>query len=1451
MDIDQHFRGEMPMENSILEASGDGSGMMDNSDPRSINDWNNEENVFYEANTEENKDMDFQEVEPGMIHPEFMYNEHDESIFDDENVFPSLNPEADDIVKFDDNNPELINHGTLKALIVQLTSPEVIDYNLICDFFLTYRIFVDSEKVMNMLLIRLIWSLQYINSNNEASVKIGKLVLLRTFVVLRHWMLNYFVDDFDSNNHLCDIFTYNMNQITNESNLVTDDMFFEQKVLKDLKIHWISLLNEFWNVDIDLGIISNDVLQYKLPMIFEISNVKKLSKSNTEMSIHTNASYRRSAMLSLYDPKIQHKCLIFGTNGNDENPQLSVNNLLLHHRSSRLSVNTKLQELKDKKLKDVTVERKPLSSNTKHNHMNLQDSSLGLKKTSQNKQQIPEETQHGMVTPIKNKENISPNYKLSPIKMENIGFSTNGNVKLPSSRVSSILPPTPVKKMDYVIKQSNVNDPFHKPNHYIKDGKSTDEASNDFGRKKSLKKFVDGWKKSFNHSTSNAPHQSHSKDNSQGSKDMNNLIKDAMNVMSENDEEKIGDRVDILCARAVDELEYLIRCYVGNDSPCTIIEGDIDGIDEHNKSDPIDEFVEVTVDDYREDNKVDLYDNEPIDIMASPAKKARVKSTTHSSPVQGKIENIEDNEDSSAIDINDLSELNLKKIDNLINTDELNNGEQRHDKENYNQRSRTPVDQIFGRSFDASNQSSFQRPASINWNDEGNLDFEYSENKTTESVDDFDDEPKSPITQDESFGLDSQLPPDPQYVLNNQSNKSFESSISTPSNITQYNAEVADLGIALSPQLMKKNSVRRISFNEANLTKNNSNRKRMSTLSKNSSSSIFRKDSRNSAKSYVSYDSAFSISNGSVSYKNKEADNGELRKKTAHADLRTIAGINDQRLALDSRISMESMSMSSYLSRSSSLRKSVRFSTLCALTELPFGEYNASSTSADRRVPSTRKGIRQLDISDSSFFSVAARSKTNSVMVYNEQNTQNSHNSSNNSVAIPGISNFVLKELADIPDESYQLHSPLDHALYKLEGKKSNSSDSKHEIKQEELPKGASNVEKEANESNIIPDNTQDILNEINNANTQDIDDYPSDIVDMTQERPLTPVKNIIVVKSPQKKMIRGSLKKNESAFFVSNGSSPTQFPSPKTILNGYYISTDILSIEKVMEADSHISFLLSYDSKSLADHFTIIEKDILQEIDWKELIELKWNKELVPVNSWLEIIVNDDYFHKNRGVNLVIARFNLMVNWIISEILMSKTQLERISIISRLIHIAHNCYVLQNFSTLMQIILGLTSEKVLKLKETWKNLPPGDILILKNLEELSSPLKNFVNIRLCINRIKPSNGCIPFVGLYLSDLIFNAERPAFIKTQIPPAAKNNDTTGGDSTLNTQNIAAKMINFSRFRTSVHIVKSLSQCIEWSSHYDLSIQKDLLSKCLYIKSLDEEEMNFCLLNMVDP
>ncbi|CAM9010715.1 unnamed protein product [Wickerhamomyces anomalus] len=261
-------------------------------------------------------------------------------------------------------------------------------------------------------------------------------------------------------------------------------------------------------------------------------------------------------------------------------------------------------------------------------------------------------------------------------------------------------------------------------------------------------------------------------------------------------------------------------------------------------------------------------------------------------------------------------------------------------------------------------------------------------------------------------------------------------------------------------------------------------------------------------------------------------------------------------------------------------------------------------------------------------------------------------------------------------------------------------------------------------------------------------------------------------------------------------------------------ITNEVLSIGNNA---NHISFILNFDSKTLAQQFTLVEKDCLLEIDWKELIELKWNfNNIVSINSWLELLIQNETI---KGIDLCISRFNLTVNWIISEILLTKDITLRKLTIQRFIHIAQNCMMLQNYSTLMEILLALGSDKILKLKNTWRIIEPGDILIYKNLEKISSPFKNFANLRNELNNLKPSKGCVPFLGLHLSDLIFNKEK---------------NSTKND-----------LINFNKFRTDSKIVKSLIQCIQWSTLYRLDSVDEVLSKCLYIKALDEEEMNECL------
>lgn len=264
----------------------------------------------------------------------------------------------------------------------------------------------------------------------------------------------------------------------------------------------------------------------------------------------------------------------------------------------------------------------------------------------------------------------------------------------------------------------------------------------------------------------------------------------------------------------------------------------------------------------------------------------------------------------------------------------------------------------------------------------------------------------------------------------------------------------------------------------------------------------------------------------------------------------------------------------------------------------------------------------------------------------------------------------------------------------------------------------------------------------------------------------------------------------------------------------------DPLSVHMTLPTGNHTPFILNYSSQELCDQLTLVERDALAEVDWKDLIELKWNQKLVPIQSWLGLLVERNI----RGVEIVISRFNLMVNWVKSEILLTQALKERVQTLCRFIHIAQRSREIQNFATMMQIVLALSSAAISNLSETWAEVPPEEMALFREMEEIISPLRNFSRLRSELNSIDPLRGCIPFVGVYLTDLIFNSERPSYIG---PP---------GTST--------KLVNFEKIRTSASIVKSLVQCIQWSSNYKIEPDRDLLAKCLYIQSLTTEEMDVC-------
>jgi hypothetical protein len=277
------------------------------------------------------------------------------------------------------------------------------------------------------------------------------------------------------------------------------------------------------------------------------------------------------------------------------------------------------------------------------------------------------------------------------------------------------------------------------------------------------------------------------------------------------------------------------------------------------------------------------------------------------------------------------------------------------------------------------------------------------------------------------------------------------------------------------------------------------------------------------------------------------------------------------------------------------------------------------------------------------------------------------------------------------------------------------------------------------------------------------------------------------------------------------------------------------LKKEKSPPPPAHLPFILAYDSETLAQQFTIIEKDALDEIDWKELIELRWKQSSPQIRDWVQYLRTQEA----RGVDVVIARFNIIVKWAVSECVLTESTEERARCIVKYIHIAAHARRLRNYATMYQITIALLSNDVSRLKNTWALVPAAEVQIMKELEALVQPLRNFHNLRVEMETATTEEGCIPFIGklmfyspklllandnagIYTRDLIYNSQKPAFI--DAPPVE-----------------GERLVNFERHHTAAMIVKSLLRLLEASSKYTFKPEPNIISKCLWMAALGDEEI----------
>ncbi|RUS15472.1 hypothetical protein BC937DRAFT_92397 [Endogone sp. FLAS-F59071] len=323
--------------------------------------------------------------------------------------------------------------------------------------------------------------------------------------------------------------------------------------------------------------------------------------------------------------------------------------------------------------------------------------------------------------------------------------------------------------------------------------------------------------------------------------------------------------------------------------------------------------------------------------------------------------------------------------------------------------------------------------------------------------------------------------------------------------------------------------------------------------------------------------------------------------------------------------------------------------------------------------------------------------------------------------------------------------------------------------------------------------------------------------------------------------------------------------------------------------------FILDNRSEFIAQQFCLIEKDVLLEVQWEELVHVRWtkmktNKGLADtpeegLDNGQEPQEADTRILKKRrkvkgmgGVEKLIERFNLVCQWVATEIVCTRSLEQRVRVIAKFIRIAQKCRVYSNFATLVQILLGLQSPSVSRLRRTWSRVGTHELKVLDELSAFTSPFKNWKHIRDNMNTVAeeygmspieiqiempgtgtmrgfqdwvnpkgkikiPFGGCIPFLGIFLSDLVFNAELPAYLESKATKGQTELNRIYQSHASNSEEIPPvqkqPLVNFHKHRTTATVIKRILTFQNLARRYPFEPDVYLYGVCSKLMPLEPD------------
>lgn len=200
----------------------------------------------------------------------------------------------------------------------------------------------------------------------------------------------------------------------------------------------------------------------------------------------------------------------------------------------------------------------------------------------------------------------------------------------------------------------------------------------------------------------------------------------------------------------------------------------------------------------------------------------------------------------------------------------------------------------------------------------------------------------------------------------------------------------------------------------------------------------------------------------------------------------------------------------------------------------------------------------------------------------------------------------------------------------------------------------------------------------------------------------------------------------------------------------------------------------LDVDTTEFARQLTIIEAKLYCKIKSTECLNKTWQKKLIDIDA-----------DPAPNIKALIVHSNKLSNWIVELALSQPDVKKRVAVLKHFIIIADKCRQLNNFSTLTSIMSALGTAPIHRLKRTWDQIPAKAIAILESMRKLMASTKNFGEYRETLHLANPP--CIPFFGVYLTDL-------TFIEDGIPSIIKK----------------STLINFAKRAKTAEVIRDIQQ-----------------------------------------